>query len=418
MPIHALRIANFKGIDAQQDFVIKPITLFIGPNSSGKSSCIHALGSLAQTVKIGVSSNALVLDDEFAQLHLGRYIEVVHSRSYSDSMSIGVSLGSAVTRTMAKRANLSVGGLVGAEYCFRSTKKTQEIYLERARLYADTWHTDIKRSGARYQAFPSNTTSSIEAFSYGGFQFGVMSDYRMSDDDQVAAMLTAQTGRLITGELRRVLYLGPFRQPPLRRYPNRGSSPTEVGALGESSVTLLANELIRSSRGRPRLTQVSEWLSMMGLAKTIEMSRLGSSDLFDVNVKLKDDASLPIADLGYGLSQVLPVLVQCSFAPFESTLLFEQPELHLHSGAAKMLAKVFVDTVKAKGAHIIAETHSPDLFKQLMQELRDGNITLDQIVAYKVRRENGHSVFDKIQIEHDEGAYEIYDPWSDQIDKP
>jgi predicted ATPase len=52
--------------------------------------------------------------------------------------------------------------------------------------------------------------------------------------------------------------------------------------------------------------------------------------------------------LGYGVSQGLPVLAQCSFAPRGATLLFEQPELHLHQGAAHRLASVFVSAAKQK----------------------------------------------------------------------
>ena len=88
MPIDKLTISNFKGIAEKTEFEIKPITLFIGPNSSGKSSCIHALAALAQTVKIANSKLPIVLDDEYAQVHLGRFIEVVHSKSYSDAIKV------------------------------------------------------------------------------------------------------------------------------------------------------------------------------------------------------------------------------------------------------------------------------------------------------------------------------------------
>ena len=52
MAISKLRIENFKGVKNRKEIEIRPITLFIGANSSGKSSCIHALASLSQTAKI------------------------------------------------------------------------------------------------------------------------------------------------------------------------------------------------------------------------------------------------------------------------------------------------------------------------------------------------------------------------------
>src|SRR4051812_13966554 len=90
MPIDALFAGNFKGIAEQQKFPIRRMTLFIGPNSSGKSSTIHALGCLAQTLKLTSSASPLVLDDEYAQLHLARFIEVIHSRSYQDAINLGI----------------------------------------------------------------------------------------------------------------------------------------------------------------------------------------------------------------------------------------------------------------------------------------------------------------------------------------
>ncbi len=89
MAISKLRIENFKGIDQLTEFDIRPITLLIGPNSSGKSTCIHALAALAQTSKLLSSARPLVLDDEYAQVHLGRFIEVIHSKSYADPIGFG-----------------------------------------------------------------------------------------------------------------------------------------------------------------------------------------------------------------------------------------------------------------------------------------------------------------------------------------
>jgi AAA15 family ATPase/GTPase len=90
MSITSLHIENFKGIRSAIDLKLKPLNFFIGPNSSGKSSCIHALAALSQTVKLPNNSSPLLLDDEFAYVHLGRFIEVIHSKKYTDAISIGV----------------------------------------------------------------------------------------------------------------------------------------------------------------------------------------------------------------------------------------------------------------------------------------------------------------------------------------
>ncbi len=92
MAIRRLCVGNFKGIATSQWLDIKPITVFIGANSSGKSTCIHALACLSQTVKVTNNSRPLILDDEFASVHLGRFIDVIHSKSYRDVMGLGVGI--------------------------------------------------------------------------------------------------------------------------------------------------------------------------------------------------------------------------------------------------------------------------------------------------------------------------------------
>lgn len=252
------------------------------------------------------------------------------------------------------------------DFKFKSTKRTQDTYLESASYSSALGVLDFKLTKktdtfeVRFNSIKANVeanyTSSLTS------QLIPLQDEKDEIENGFDAFIYNEScQQLVASELSNVLYLGPFRQSPLRRYPTRGSSPTEVGAQGENSITMLANEYVQT-KNRTHLKQISDWLQKMELAQSVEVSRVGNSDLFDVSVKLPDGANLPIADLGYGMSQVLPVLVQCSFAPKKSTLLFEQPELHLNHSAAKLMSGVLAEATKAKDLHIIAETHSRELF--------------------------------------------------------
>jgi predicted ATPase len=213
--------------------------------------------------------------------------------------------------------------------------------------------------------------------------------------------------REIAEALAKTFYLGPFRQSPRRSYSTRGASPNQVGAEGESTIPLLANEAVQS-KSRAHIRQVAEWLAMMNLGSKVDVSRVATSDLFDVSVRLPDGADFPIADLGYGLSQVLPVLTQLSFAPQGATLLFEQPELHLHPLAQRPLAKVFVDAIRKRGVHIVAETHSPWLFGQFQREIREQRLQISELALFRVKRCDGKTNIEEIPID---GNGEIYHEW-------
>ena len=157
--------------------------------------------------------------------------------------------------------------------------------------------------------------------------------------------------------------------------------------------------------------QLSKWLATVGLAKAVDVRRVEKSDLFDVNVTLQDGETLPIADLGYGLSQALPVLAQCTFSSIGSTLLFEQPELHLHNTAARQLAHVFREVVLTKHSFVIAETHSRELFYEIMQLVNNGTLEPTDVVAFDVERREGASRFSEVVLENVDGGYEANHPW-------
>lgn len=421
MAIKALHVGNFKGIATAERIEIKPITLFIGPNSSGKSSCIHALASLSQTVKLPNDTRSLSLDDEFASVHLGRFIEVIHSRSYSGEILLGIELTglryTGFEKTLDNRYLFrNEEGDVRAEYAFKCSKRTQEVYLDTARHNIGTLNFRAQRAGDKYEVTEETGKTMAMLSLERGFLFdqsGTLTGGNLDAYYQFAPLFSLQSA--VQSELQNTLYLGPFRQGPLRRYPTRGSSPTEVGALGEATTSLLANEIVQS-RSRSHIRQIARWLGQLGLAKRLVISRVAKSDLFDVTLTLPDGDSFPIADLGYGLSQILPVLTQCSFAPAGSTLLFEQPELHLHSLAARPLAKVFIETASSKNIHIVAETHSPELFKQFLCELRDGKLPLSDFVAYRVSRQGQKTVVTKIEIDPD--GIDVYEQWEAGLSVP
>lgn len=421
MPIDKLTICNFKGIAEKTEFTIKPVTLFIGPNSSGKSSCIHALAALAQTIKLSSSKLPIVLDDEYAQVHLGRFIEVIHSKSYSDSIEIGVAIDRANQIFKSGRGKPPIvdkDDPVNALYSFKSTRRTQDVFLEKADFNVGTKNLTyrINLKNTQYAVRLNGKPIPAMGVNPTGMRLTIVPTAARTFGEEFFNVfaLSEVINNTIANELQNTLYLGPFRQSPQRRYPTRGSAPQEVGAQGEAAITLLANEYVQS-KGRPHIKQVSKWMSTLGLAQRVEVSRVGKSDLFDVTVTLADGATLPIADLGYGVSQILPVLTQCSFAPKGATLLFEQPELHLHPAAAEKLAIIFADVAKQKNLRIVAETHSRELFMQLFRELRAGRIAIDDIAAYEVSRADGRSVFKKIEIEENDGHYEIYSPWDKGI---
>ena len=79
-----------------------------------------------------------------------------------------------------------------------------------------------------------------------------------------------------------------------------------------------------------------------------------------------------LTDVGFGVSQVLPVLILCSYAPEGSILILEHPEAHLHPKVQSELADVLIDVVKNRNVQIILESHSEHLLLRLMRRIAGG----------------------------------------------
>lgn len=414
MSISRLFVGNFKGIDTRKWIDIRPITVFIGANSSGKSSCIHALACLSQTLKVPNNSAPIVIDDEYANVHLGRFIEVIHSKSYQDTLSLGLTTDEVQYIEINEKGEPKrKKAKVEAVYDFKCSQRTQDIRIESAIVKIGDIEYAYKWTSNGYTVSNNKTSAKLTFQLGGGFLINPDSFFRKptKSTGDFIPLINAQGA--ITSELVNTFYLGPFRESPRRKYETRGASPTEVGARGESAITMLANESFQTTK-RPHIKQIARWLQKLGLANTVNISRVGKSDLVDLQLELDDGAKLPIADLGYGLSQILPVLTQCSFSQKKSTLLFEQPEIHLHTKSSRDLASVFIDTAKEKAANILLETHSPDLVKQFMRELKTGNLNAEEFILYKVTRDDKQTCLHEVEIDAD-NDFDVYENWEKGI---
>ena len=105
-------------------------------------------------------------------------------------------------------------------------------------------------------------------------------------------------------------------------------------------------------------------LKDMGLIEEFEVQNI-HQQVYEVKVKTKGSETwVNLLDVGFGISQVLPLLVQCFYAPEGSIILIDQPEVHLHPYAQSALADVMIDVIESKSnlrkrnIQLIIETHS------------------------------------------------------------
>jgi len=183
------------------------------------------------------------------------------------------------------------------------------------------------------------------------------------------AELVVEAGRVLEIELDRLFPLGPYRRAPKRLYIFTGTTPADVGYSGD----LLPDLLFRK---RGLLQEANQWLDRLDIGYHVDISPVGSSsnDLFEV--RLRDtrrpaSASISLPDVGFGISQILPFIVQ-TLASQEQTLTIEQPEVHIHPKLQADLADLLIAGVQPERNHrFIVETHSEHLILRLLRRIRE-----------------------------------------------
>lgn len=209
----------------------------------------------------------------------------------------------------------------------------------------------------------------------------------------------------------RIYYLGPLREHPKREYTWSGAEPENVGSRGELAVNAIlaaTKKQVKISKGRGRERSALEF--QKNLAE--KLRELGLIEEFTVQ-RIKDDVNLYqvwvrkstrsprvlLTDVGFGVSQILPALVLCYYVPPGSTILFEQPEIHLHPQVQSSLADIFVDAVKHRNVQIIVESHSEHLLRRLQRRIAEEKIDANDTTLYFCDLENGHSRLTPLEVD-------------------
>ena len=212
---------------------------------------------------------------------------------------------------------------------------------------------------------------------------------------------------------RSLAYLGPMRTKAERLYSWTGTEPESVGYIGENTIpAMLAakNRMLNIGRyGRKKTFEetIAQKLQDMGLIESFRVKPISKNRQdYEVKVKTKGSSGLvDLPDVGFGISQVLPVLVECFYAPAHSIILMEQPEIHLHPRAQSFLADVMIDVINARedgkdrNIQLIIETHSEHFLRRLQRRVAEDAVSEAQVAAYFADVTKSPAVLDELKLD-------------------
>ncbi|MDR4950816.1 AAA family ATPase [Chryseobacterium sp. ES2] len=188
----------------------------------------------------------------------------------------------------------------------------------------------------------------------------------------------------------KINYISPLRAFPKRYYfLDESNISNSLDSIDGDSIT----ETLKKHSSL--ISKVNLWFEKFGLS-------VGVEDVKEVIHRLKinqNGLSLDITDVGFGISQVLPIIVQGFLSKPDSLTIIEQPEIHLHPMMQSELADLFIDIVadKSQSKKLLIETHSESLLKRLRRRIAEGKINNNDVAIYFIQGSKKKTTSARIQ---------------------
>lgn len=422
--LRRIGLSNFK-CWKELDIELAPITLLFGVNSSGKTAILQSLLMLKQTVASRDPSQHLNFGgSERDYVDLGSYRDLV--LEHDEDQPIGMSLGwdtkvYSVFRVRKAYLNPRRGPDISLKhsvswsldndvvvdhlgYSARGDEKFN-CYIQLDRLGPEgycveksdslnTLYASIDEESLTEQLNPESipdTPSNCYLLPL-NIRLGEIAAGNHSYEPQFAVAFDT-----LMDEIR---YLGPIRQYPQRLYQWTGERKTEV--VEPDGADAIA-ALVSSARDDGRLKDVvAAWLQKLDLMQDLTIGEAGSHGRFyEVLVKI-DDVESALLDVGFGVSQVLPVITKLLSAPPGSIILLEQPELHLHPNAQAALADLMLEVAEKRNLQLIVESHSEHIVRRLQRRVAEASTAFakpDNIKMYYCQPGEEGATIDEVDID-------------------
>ncbi len=412
-----IRMKNFKSWKDSGEVKLAPLTGFFGKNSSGKSSLLQMLLLLKQTAERKDVEEVIFFGDESSYVNLGDFREVIHGHIMDELLELAfrckfhepleiriMQMTSAIHPDQYVR--LSIDG-----FNFETVMSKKEGKLNIETLYYRTSQGNLEivphESGVFFGRERIGAVKEIKNC-YGvpdSDEYGVLESNRLW---QILKQFSSLFEKLFDD----VYYLGPTRVNPRRNYSWGGGHPEHIKKWGDQTIDALLSARVRNLKTShnaeevPIEKRISYWLEKMDLAHSfsLDWTEVQGGNTYEVRIKKTSSSpSVTLVDMGYGLGQFLPVLVLCYYAPEGSTLILEQPGIHLHPMVQSQLAELLIEVVNERKLQILVESHSEHLLTRMQRQIVEEKIAVDQTAFYFCRNDEGVSEIEKLEVDKASG---------------
>lgn len=380
--INRLTIQGYKSLANETSLELRPLTILAGANSGGKSSVMQPMLLLKQT--LASPSDPGTLEIAGPNVRFNRYDQMFFQcpgkGKSAKSMRFSFSAGpenqdSNLTlhyRLAGQNIELERQEMVFPDLemnpvslVFRSGKLS-EAEIKALPEPVRRMEKDVNRGGKRKFVLMNRLTR--------GFYDLVLADEK--DPSQGFNTMTVQFDRIIRQELLNLIHVPGLRGNPERAYLLRKTSgPRFDGQFQDYVAGIVAGW----GKKDHRTARLGDALKLLGLTWKIETREVDATRVEILVGRLREPRQggthdfVNIADVGFGVSQVLPALVALEVARPGQIVHLEQPEIHLHPRAQGALARILADSAK-RDARLVVETHSSILIRGIQTLVAKGEL--------------------------------------------
>lgn len=396
--ITKIAVKRFKSIAEKCEIEISPLTILAGANSSGKSSIMQPLLMLKQTLEARYDPGPLLID--------GPNVKFTIVEQFLSSLSNEVN---------GKSFTVGIGGSDdGLSYFVNSSYRKSKNQIEVMKMTVDqsiypenfTLLPKMSKDEIKKIAEPPSLSEDADVVRRSGCFLRLASQHGYSVFNIVD---------ILADHIYDTIHI-----PGLRGNPERVYKISSVGKRYPGTFENYAASVIHlwQESADERLKSVTNSLHALSLTGDVSTNKIG-----DVGIEVKvgrlplhstnDPDLVNIADVGFGVSQVLPVIVALIAAKPGQLVYLEQPELHLHPNAQVALTQVLADAAK-RGVRVVAETHSSLLLLGVQILVAEGQLAPELVkLHWFSRNKEGITEVDSVDI--DEAGR--YGDWSVDFDK-
>lgn len=358
--INKISFKNYKLFKEKQTLELRPITILIGKNNSGKSAVLK-LSTLIEGALNEKSDNVFKLENEGVKI-ANEYRDIVYGRGKS-----------------ALELEIFQEKYLSNELDFLSTKIYIEADLSNSNEpIIESWNCnnifDLLKSEEDY--YQNEKTNTFHETHFEGIN---LKSIEFLGDLQKEMFTELPLFKITTD------FIGAIRQEAKQNYPYSSNIPEKSAIDGSNLYQFLIEDYLTTDK--KYFNKVSNWIIEKFEGWELKIDVDGYKKEIPAIIELeKSNLKINISQTGMGISQVLPLIIR-AFRPCkeETLVIIEEPESHLHPYAHAQVAQLFFESLETDvNKKYLIETHSQNFVLRMRRLVAEGKLKSEDLAIYYV----------------------------------